>query len=210
MREAVVLVHGIWMTGLEMGLLGRRLARAGYTAHRFHYSSLRGTPARNAAALNAFLHGVDADVVHLVAHSLGGLVLCHLFNDFPEQRAGRVVMLGTPLRGSAVARHLARWRLTRWLLGRSIERGLLGDGPRWPGARPLAMIAGTRGGMGIGVLTATPLDHPHDGTVSVSETDAPEVRDHLQVPYGHFGLLLAGPVAAAVTAYLRGGRFRGD
>ncbi len=207
MREAVVLIHGIWMTGLELRPLASRLGAAGYAAHLFHYPSLRGTPAANAARLTAFLATLDAQVVHLVAHSLGGVVLCHLFHDFAVQRPGRVVMLGSPLRGSAVARQLNRWWVTRWLLGRSVSRGLLGDGPRWPAGRPLGMIAGTRGWMGIGVLSGVQLPRPHDGTVALIETDAAEVTDHLQVPYGHFGMLFAAPVADAVVNYLRRGRF---
>lgn len=206
MREAVVLVHGIWMTGLEMTVLRRRLRAAGYRVHRFRYPSLMSSPAHNAVRLNAFLQTIDADLIHLVAHSLGGLVLCHLFHDFPAQRPGLVLMLGTPLRGSAVARHLNRWPLTRWLLGRSIDQGLLGDGPGWPAGRPLGMIAGHRGLVGLGVISGAPVARPHDGTVALVETRNDAVTEHLSVPYGHFGLLFARPVAEAVVRYLRSGR----
>lgn len=205
MREAVVFIHGVWMCGAEMALLRRRVAAAGYPVYRFRYPSLFATPARNAQRLDAFLAGIDADLVHLVAHSLGGLVLCHLFHDFPAQRPGRVLMLGTPLRGSAVARRLAGWPVLRHLLGRSVQGGLLGDGPGWPPGRPLGMVAGNRGLLGVGLLIGG-LRRPHDGTVAVAETDAPAVTEHLQVPYSHFGMLLARPVADAVVRYLRSGR----
>lgn len=209
MRETVVLVHGIWMTGLELRPLARRMRAAGYDVHIFHYPSLRAGPAANAARLNGFLEKLETDVVHLMAHSLGGLVLCHLFHDFPVQRPGLVVMLGSPLRGSAVARHFHRWLLTRWLLGRSIDHGLLGDGPNWPAGRPLAMVAGNRGWLGIGSLTGAGLPKPNDGTVAVVETDVDAVTDQLLVPYGHFGMLFAPAVAEAVIGYLRHGRFKG-
>ena len=206
MREAVVFIHGIWMCGTEMALLRRRVTAAGYTVHQFSYPSLRASPALNAARLDAFLHDIDADLIHLVAHSLGGLVLCHLFHDFPAQRPGRVLMLGTPLRGSVVARGLARWTLTRLLLGRAVEQALLGDGPGWPGARPLGMIAGNRGMLGMGLLVAGRVPRPHDGTVAVVETDTAAVSEHLQVPYSHFGMLFARPVADAVCRFLANGR----
>lgn len=205
MREAVVFIHGIWMCGGELALLRRRVAAAGYAVHGFRYPSLRASPAQNAARLNAFLEDIDADLVHLVAHSLGGLVLCHLFHDFPAQRPGRVLMLGTPLRGSAVARRLAGWPVLRHLLGRSVEQGLLGDGPGWPPGRMLGMIAGNRGMLGIGLLVGG-LPGPHDGTVALVETDTAAVTEHLQVPYSHFGMLFARPVADAVIRYLRSGR----
>jgi pimeloyl-ACP methyl ester carboxylesterase len=206
MREAVVFVHGVWMSGLEMGLLRRRVAACGYAIHVFRYPSILATPAENARRLAAFLDALDADVIHLVAHSLGGLVLCQLFHDFPDQRPGRVVMLGTPLRGSELARKLSRFVGSRWLLGRAGIGGLLGDGPGWPRSRPLAMIAGSRGVLGMGLLVLGRIPQPNDGTVAVVETEGPAVTEHLTVPYGHFGMLFARPVADAVCRYLRAGR----
>jgi hypothetical protein len=42
--------------------------------------------------------------------------------------------------------------------------------------------------------------------VAVVETDSTAVTDHLTVPYGHFAMLFARPVADAVCRYLRRGR----
>ncbi len=206
MREVVVLVHGIWMTGAELMLLRLHLRSAGFRVVLFHYHSLLRTPHQNAQRLHHCLDNIDADLVHLVAHSLGGIVVTHLFNDFPLQKPGRVVLIGTPLHGSAVARAYARFWPTRLLLGRSVQQGLLGGAPRWKGQRDLAMIAGNRG-VGIGMLTFGALPAPNDGTVAVVETDSPEVSQHLVVPYSHFGMLFARPVAQAVVAFLRTGRF---
>ncbi len=206
MKQTVVLVHGLWMTGLEMQWLGLRLRGCGFSVRTFRYASLRRTPAENAARLNDWLASLDADIVHLVAHSLGGIVVAHLFERFPDQRPGKVVMLGTPLRGSATAMAIHQRGWDRWLLGKSGERGLLGDAPRWRSGRELAMIAGDRG-VGIGRLLFRALPEPNDGTVAVEETAAPEVGQHLRAPYSHFGLLAARPVAEAVCRYLRLGEF---
>lgn len=206
MREAVVFLHGIWMTGLEMVVLQRRVESCGFQTHQFRYASLWHSPAENAARLDRFLKGIDADVVHIVAHSLGGIVVSHLFADYPMQRPGRVVMLGTPLRGSALAARLARYFVTRPWLGRSIDHGLLGDAPRWKGMRELGMIAGSRG-VGMGLLAFGDLEHPHDGTVAVSETRSSEINAHITVPYSHMGMLLAKPVAALVCSFLSEGVF---
>ena len=208
MREAVVFIHGIWMPGLELALLRHRVRGCGYATHQFHYLSLRRTPAANADRLHDFLKTVDAEVVHLVGHSLGGIVLTHLFSRHPQQRPGRVLMLGSPLLGSVVARVLNRRASTRWLIGHAGKQGLLGDAPRWSGSRPLGVIAGNRG-IGIGMLAGRELVPPHDGTVRLAETEAKEVSRHLAVPYGHFALLFARPVADAVCAYLKTGEFDG-
>lgn len=205
MREAVVFVHGIWMTGLELAALRARVRACGYAVHQFRYHSLLHAPPENATRLDAYLKRIDADVIHLVAHSLGGLVVLHLFDLHPMQRPGRVVLLGTPLKGSAVARRLAGNFVTRPLVGNSIRRGLLGDVPRWKGMRELGMIAGSRG-VGAGMLLGG-LERPHDGTVSVAETRSPEINAHLVVPHSHFGMLFSRDVAALVCGFLRNGVF---
>ena len=204
MKQVVVLVHGIWMPGWEMFMLRRRIADCGFETRLFHYPSLRATPADNARRLNQFLQTVEADIVHLVAHSLGGIVLSHLFHAFPQQRPGRVIMLGSPLKGSSVAAAYDRFFLTRPLLGKSTVNGLLGGVPAWPADRSLAMIAGNRG-MGVGKIAFGALHGPSDGTVAVRETEREEVTQHLIVPYSHFSMLFARPVADAVCHYLQQG-----
>ncbi len=206
MNEAVVLIHGIWMTGIEMRPLGRRIQQAGFEVHYFHYHSLLRSPAENAERLHRYLQTMDATVIHLVAHSLGGIVVAQLFDRHPAQKPGRVIMLGTPLRGSAVARNYQRWFLTRPLLGKSTVNGLLGDGPRWNRGRQLCVIAGNRG-FGIGSLLPGELPAPNDGTVALEETRDRSVAEHLEVPYSHFGMLLARPVAEAVVGCLKTGSF---
>jgi pimeloyl-ACP methyl ester carboxylesterase len=206
MRVAVVLVHGLWMRGWEMALLRHRLRERGFACYRFHYASVRRSPAANARALHAYLQTLDAELIHLVGHSLGGIVLLHLFQQQPLQRPGRVLMLATPLLGSVVARRIYAHVLLRPLLGRSVRHGLLGGAPAWGRGRALGMIAGTRG-VGSGALLVGGLEAPHDGVVAVSETRSPGVAVHLQVPYSHLGMLYSAPVAEAVCRFLRDGEF---
>jgi len=206
MRQAVVLIHGIWMNGWEMLYLRRRLQGCGFVCHRYHYQSLVQTPQISAARLAAFVKTIDADIVHLVAHSMGGIVVLHLFERDPQQKPGRVLMLGTPIKGSVVARRVHRFVVTRPLLGRSFRRGLLGDVPRWKGGRELGMIAGSRG-IGIAALVFGGLQRPNDGTVALSETQSPTIDVHLTVPYSHVGMLFSSRVAQAVCRFLRDGCF---
>jgi len=206
MQEVVVCIHGIWMTGLEMRVLRSRITRCGFKTLQFHYRSLRLTPAENAARLNQFLLTLEVDVIHLVAHSLGGLVVTHLFDQFPIQRPGRIVMLGTPLKGSATAHAFHAFMPTRPLLGRSTLRGLLGDRPRWKGVRELGVIGGDRG-IGIGQLAFGKLPQPNDGTVALDETRSTEANHHLTVPHSHFGMIYSNDVAEAVCCFLKHGKF---
>ena len=207
MREAVVLVHGIWMTGAEMLLLRRRLIQCGFDCYSYRYQSLRRTPRENAIRLDQYLQSIRADVVHLVAHSLGGIVVLHLFEQYPRQKPGRVVMLGTPIRGSQAAQKMASSRWLQHLLGRSVERGLLGDAPRWQADRDLGMIAGSEG-FGVGkLITQGKLQQPNDGTIRLAATCSSGIKDHLALPYSHSGMIFARPVATAVCRFLQTGKF---
>ena len=203
--EAVVLIHGLWMPGGAMMPLAHRLRRGGWATAIFSYAARYVTVKQNAAALAAFANKVDASQVHFVAHSLGGLVLSQCLLDFPVQRPGRVVLLGTPYRGSYVARRLNQYRLGRWLCGLSLQQALLGDGPRWPGGRELGVIAGTTP-FGAGRLIPG-LPRPNDGTVAVAETQVPGQTDTITLPVTHSGMLFSAMVARQVAAFLADGRF---
>lgn len=204
----VIFLHGIWMTGFDMVVLRRRVRACGFSPRQFSYPSVRATPRANAARLQHWLAGIEADTIHFVAHSLGGLVIRWLLHDFPDQRPGRVVTLGTPHGGSRVAARLDRTPLGRWVLGGSLVQGLLGDVPPWDGAREIGVIAGTRG-IGIGRLI-TRLTPPHDGTVEVGETRLPGMDDFVTVGASHLGLLYSAPAARQVCTFLAGGRFNTD
>jgi pimeloyl-ACP methyl ester carboxylesterase len=205
MQESVVLVHGIWMTGATLLPLRRRLRDEGFRVRLFSYPSLASTAAESAERLHAFLAHVPGDVVHFVGHSMGGIVLLHLFDRFPPRRPGRVVFLGTPAKGSTVARSLGSRPLTRWTLGRSGERSLLGGAPAWGAGRDLGLVAGTVP-YGIGrLLGRIPL--PHDGTVALAETEVPGAADRLTLRTTHTALLWSPSVAQAVVTFLRTGRF---
>src|SRR5512139_2670910 len=142
MKGTVVLVHGLWMSGAEMFLLRKRLRRCGYRVYQFRYRTVARNIAENARRLQKFLKRIPGSQVHFVAHSLGGLVVRQLFHDFPNQRPGRIVTLGTPHNGSGTARYLAGTsRGWRRALGAALPP-LSGHVPAWHGERELGSIAG--------------------------------------------------------------------
>ncbi|VAW69981.1 hypothetical protein MNBD_GAMMA09-1708 [hydrothermal vent metagenome] len=205
MKEAVILIHGIWMNGSEMFRLRQRLTDAGYECHLFRYHSLKCSPEENAEQLNKFTHLLEAKVVHFVCHSLGGLVLLHLFDKHIVEKKGRVVFLGVAVNGSQVARRLYSTLMTRWTMGKSIEHGLLGDRPVWAKWRDLGVISGNFP-LGVGLVVGGPA-LPHDGTVSVEETYLDGATDYITMTVNHFGLLYSEEVAMQVITFLRAGKF---
>jgi pimeloyl-ACP methyl ester carboxylesterase len=203
----VVLIHGLWMKGVEMTLLRRRLRRAGFRVQLFRYASLMRALPDNAQRLHAFIQGLDAETVHLVAHSLGGLLVRQLFHDHPSQPAGRVVTLGSPHAGSRVADAMAATGVTGFLLGRSAEP-LRGEVPGWECPRALGSLAGDLS-MGIGWLVPA-LPRPNDGTVAVAETRLAGMAEHRVVHASHFGLLFSAEAARQTVCFLQQGHFCND
>lgn len=204
-REVVVCVHGLWVNGMDMFLLRHRLSRY-FETHQFSYSSVLNSPAENAKALQAYVYGIEAETVHFVAHSLGGLVVRHLLHSYPAQRPGRIVTLGTPHRGSYSADQFASFPPGRFLLGKSVAGGLSGELPAWSGQAELGSIAGTlRFGMGV-LIPGLPA--PNDGTVSVAETRLEGMKAHLCLPLSHFGLLFSMTAARHIVNFLQTGKFQ--
>ena len=190
---------------MDMSLLRQRLSRQGFTPVQFCYNSTGDTPLAHAMALNAFTADLRAPGLHFVAHSLGGLILRHLFRRYPGQPPGRVVTLGTPHAVSSAARSLSRWLPGRFMLGRSVDGGLLGGVPPWGARRELGSLAG-RTPLGLGMILPD-IPAPNDGTVAVEETRLQGMTDHLILPVSHFGMLFSRRVAFQVGYFLRHGRF---
>jgi len=201
----VVLVHGIWMNGWDMSVLNRRLSRAGYHVRKFSYPSVYEDVGYNVRGFNRYLQTIEDEQIHLVGHSLGGLVIRHLFSQFPGQKPGRIVTLGTPHQGSKVAKKLAGTRARKFLLGKSISSGLLGDAPVWNAKREIGVIAGDTS-LGLGRLV-TRLPKPNDGTVSVEETPLEGMSDYRVVHTNHMGLMLSVEVATEIMQFLQHGCF---
>jgi len=208
--ETVVLVHGLWMNGLELSMLGRRLRHEhGYDVRTFSYPTMSGVVAdicRDLAEFAASAAG-GGRRVHFVGHSLGGVLVYRTLAECGAGRFdGRAVLLGAPLNGCRAARGAARFPALRPLLGPHVVNELADPPPRaWHGPNAVGVIAGTLR-MGTGQFFAH-FEEDNDGTVGVGETRIPGLTDHLVLPHSHFGMLYARDVAAYVAHFLRDGRF---
>ena len=73
------------------------------------------------------------------------------------------------------------------------------------GVCEVGVIAGTIG-IGLGRMVGR-LEKPHDGVVTVKETELPGINDHLMLPVSHSGLLLSRRVVKQAAFFLGHGRF---
>jgi pimeloyl-ACP methyl ester carboxylesterase len=206
---SVVTVHGLWMRGASMAALPKRLRSTGFKFHHFSYRSVTSQLADCAAELAAFVDDVPGDRVHLVGHSLGGVLICAMLERHVPARLGRVVCLGSPLRGSRTAARLARLPGGRLLVGRCLADVHARNG--FDACRAGVEVGSIAGRLpfGVGRLFGA-FPEPNDGTVAVAETVIDGLADHVVLPVSHMALLWSTLVAAQVDHFLEHGRFRHD
>jgi alpha-beta hydrolase superfamily lysophospholipase len=165
MTEHVILLHGVWMRGLTLVSLARRLRMAGFRVDVFDYASVFGDAEATRERLRNVMRTSNADRVHLVGHSLGGIVALEATRDARDLPDGNIVCLGPPLRGSAVARVLASMPGGTFLLGSNRMHLVDGVEPWNDASRRVGVIAGVVPfGFGAGFAG---LGTSHDGTVTV-------------------------------------------
>ncbi len=196
------------MNGLESFLLRDRLAKAGFAPSVFRYPSMNCSLTDVTATLAARLRSFDGKV-HLVGHSLGGVVVLETLEREGELPPGRIVLLGSPVQGSRAARSIAAWSLGPQLLGALAVAELAREHDRhWRLQREIGLIAGCRS-VGLGrVFSALP--QPNDGTICVDETRLPGATAHLILDVSHTGMLMSSQVASSVAGFLSVGRFHGS
>ena len=204
MSNRVLLLHGLMMRSPALLPLSWRLRRRGFAPEIFSYSTLWGTPGLAMERLAMRLYAMGPQPVHLVAHSLGGLIVAETINRYQNLPPGRVVMLGSPIAGSSAARGLAAHSLGR-ISGRSgpLLRGGLAQ---LPPNRRIGMLAGARS-LGLGKFFCT-FDGLNDGTVAVWETRMPGLADHAVIQASHSGLVFSEQAAALAANFLETGRFQ--
>lgn len=199
-----LLIHGLWMKSPVMWPLGSRLSAAGYDVRYFDYPS-RGDFQRSVSELISKVESANAEEVHLVGHSMGGILALAAAHRLQSQR-GRIVALGSPINGSAASRWLSGLWFGQAILGGAAEAlhstlPLALPPPTWE----CGVIAGTLP-IGLGIIAKSSLSGPHDGAVTVEETRL-DGAAHTTMWTSHTGLLLSKPASDKTIQFLRTGGF---
>lgn len=194
-----------------MYLIKRRIEKEfGLRTLIFSYPSVTGALDENAAALSRFIHEQGVDGMHIVGHSLGGVLALRMLANDSQALPGRVVCLGSPLTGSRAAEILNAQEWAEEIIGRSLPAGVIHEAANeWAShvcaERDIGVIAGNVP-LGFGRLVAD-FDEDNDGTVAVSETRLDGARDHLIMPVSHKGMLVSSGVADQAGSFLKRGEF---
>lgn len=200
----IVLVHGLWNRGWYMTIMARRLRSKGHAVEVFSYPTRSNCLDAHADALHEFLGDMEAEQLHLVGHSMGGLVILNLLNRYDDLPPGRVVLMGTPVKGSRVVKRLAKLPGQKLLFGKARENLLQGY-EHTPRAHETGMIRGTRA-LGLGQV-AGPQGEANDGSVAVSETELEGLKDAVEMDVSHSEMLVSAEVVEQVEHFLLHGEF---
>lgn len=192
----VVVLHGLYMSGLMMQPLCRRLEKQGYEILNLSYNTLSPDLESICQRIDDF---IDASPTALVCHSMGGLIARrYLESQRPaSQWVDRVITLGTPHKGSHLAREIHGSRL-KAMLKNSIEY-LLNDNQHWPFDARLYSIAGD---LPVGLMPLLRRGSDSDGTVLLDETRITGMTEHRVFPLSHTSLIYSRRVLGYILEVL--------
>lgn len=195
-REHVALVHGYLANKFMLAPLGWRLRRRGFATTAWGYWNMRCSLLVHAARFADELAALDADAavgtMHIVTHSMGGIIARAALDRFRPRKLGRLVMLAPPNKGSFVA------TMAAGTLGRVFK--------------PVAELSTAHDslvnslpmpqGIDLGVIAAE-----WDALVSDTSTHPNVPHAYATIPTFHSGLLFRRDAADLVAAFLQRGVF---
>ncbi len=203
--ETVILIHGLWMHGVVLLPYQSWLRAEGFVVRRFSYPSRSAGLEDNVRLLSAFVGETQGAVIHLVAHSLGGLVALEMLSRQADPRIRRVVLLGTPLAGCHCGATLAAIPVLTRLVGRTFADWFTRPRLALPVTAEIGIIAGTRR-ISFGRMIPG-LARPNDGLVAVDETHLATAKDSIALKVSHSGMLASRTCAGQTANFLRTGSF---
>jgi pimeloyl-ACP methyl ester carboxylesterase len=196
-RDTVVLVHGLGAHPLVMLPLARWLRESYQEVVNWGYPSLFSPIERHGEKLAALLRELDKKQnegrIHLVTHSMGGVIGRCALTSYTPGRLGRFVMLSPPNRGSRLASRVAPY------LGRVFApiRQLTDERESLVCSLPPPAVAE------VGIIAAQ-----FDLLVHEPSTHLDGERDHIVLPGFHSTYLWRRETADQVRHFLEYGCFQ--
>ena len=128
-NEIAVLVHGLIRRSFDLYVMGKFLAKNGYTVYVYDYKTSEKTMADQGKDLHSYLAKIMVEYpkdvkINIVTHSMGGILTRYALDpvsnnekDFDISRIKRIVMIAPPHGGSSMARFFVKYLpfSARWL-----------------------------------------------------------------------------------------------
>ena len=210
--EYVVLLHGLARTSDSMNKMEKALAKEGYKAINFDYPSREHEIAELAEmAVGGAIEQCNrqnAEKIHFVTHSLGGILVRAYLTDHKVPNMGRTVMLAPPNRGSEVVdklKHVPGFKFINGPAGLQLGTGEEGvPSGLGPANFEVGIIAGTQS---INVILSMLIPSKDDGKVSLERVHLENESDFLSLPVSHAFIMKDDDVIKNVIHFLKTGAF---
>ena len=202
--DRVVLLHALGRTRRSMRRLDGALRREGFETRNLAYPSFAApVPALGERVADRIRDawpdgsgtGAGAPTLHLVGHSMGGILIRWMLAHRPPPRLGRVVLIAAPNKGSRLADFTAPW-LT-WLIRPLPDLTTDPDN--------VANRIVTPPGAVIGIIAGS-----WDYTVPVERAGLASATDMVIAHSGHMFLPDMREVQALTARFLKTGRFAAE
>ncbi|MGM0452630.1 MAG: esterase/lipase family protein [Thermodesulfobacteriota bacterium] len=210
--DCVILLHGLGRTERSMVDLAKSLSQSGYCTVNSGYPSMDKTVS---AIAEQYLppmirqcRQAGVEKIHLVTHSLGGIVVRKFLQTHDLPAGSRIVMISPPNQGSRIVDVLKDNFLFEWIYGPAGQT--LGTSPDSlpnslaPVDAQIGVIAGNRS---FNPLLSALVPGEDDGKVSVESAKLPEMQDFIVVEATHTFIMSDDEVIRQVKHFLARGRF---
>lgn len=207
----VILLHGLGRSDRSMAGMAKYLEQNGYGVCNQRYPSTTAAVEKLSSYVGNALERVErqgAKKVHLVTHSMGGILARYYLQRRTLPTGSRVVMLSPPNQGSEVIDNLSNWQWFGRLMGPAALQ--LSTAPSSLPNRMPGTFAET------GIITGTNSSDPWfnwmfegdtDGKVSVESARLSGMTDFLTVNRGHTRIMAADEVQYQTRYFLDNGFF---
>jgi hypothetical protein len=193
---AIIVLHGFLMKKIVMSPLCKRLSVITPNVYNYEYNTRKIDIEKIQADLFAISKGYQS--VFFVAHSLGGIIVREATKDGTFTNIKGIFTLGTPHRGSSLAR-LTKRVSGNLILGDAAKIGLVENAiNRWENKANLHCISGSNS---FGLIRfipkyMRPLDFiESDGTVTLFESQLPNATSYKIFPQNHTSMIYSKAVA---------------
>lgn len=199
--KKVLLVHGIFMNPLFLSFIARNLKKKGYHVDFYKYPLLP----KEKHIKDFYINKVEEYKPNvIIGHSLGGNITIHQMDKI-EHSVDKIICLGSPLKGSSIAKEVSDTFLS-FVITQPVKEMLNTRIDSVDGAIPVGMIAGTNDRLGMRLIFKA-LKGESDGTVEVEETKVDNLTDRKELYVGHTSMLFSKDVSEQIVHFIENNSF---
>lgn len=198
----ILLIHGVFMNRFVMKALSQKLTDIGYEVETFTYPFFPDKKDLEEEFLDR-VRSYQPEII--IGHSLGGCIALKELKNY-SHLSHTILCLGSPLRGSGIAKSLEGGSFLNPLT-HAVRSVLLHPITLSSTVTRVGVIAGNDNRIGFRLLFQG-VEGESDGTVAVSDTKIDGLSDHIVLPVGHTSMLFSPLVFDQIFQFIKLGTFK--